>query len=102
MKVVVLDAKHMKGVGKNSKQEYDSIVVNVVVYNAREKNYEIKNLWIKTELLYGEIPPFGSVMNIEFEFGSKYIQSVEIVKDTALLSQFVASLQTVIQSAKNA
>ncbi len=100
MKVVVLNARYATGMSKKNNKPYAGCFVDFVRYDAREKVFKPENVFIDASVLAGYVPEVGATLNIETEFGSKFISSVTVINDPELLAQFIMPFQAALQQMK--
>ena len=79
MLVYVMSAEARSGVSKTNNKPYSGIFADIVYM--QQNNYRVRTIFINAnQLPEGEVPSYGDVLNVEFDFGG-YISAVNFVRD---------------------
>ena len=67
MTAYVVGAERRKGTSKKTNKEYDAVVTHVIFPGENESDKkEVEVVWIDPNLLVGNIPEYGDVLDLQY------------------------------------
>ena len=95
MKVIILNSRYANGTSKKGKP-YNGFFADVAYPENGTTGYKVQNVFLSVENMQGVMPEPGTVLDIDFGFGSTFINAIKQVEDAAFVTAFFAPFQKVI------